>query len=157
MATKNVSDKIASTLSSSELQISIYPREFTSYHGTAAQLMAEGLLPTGFEWPTGAEWVKVEVGEFTHRVGRTRPEGHKGPKSSWTSGDYWYVVRKLTDQPLDGGLEAAIYNKTKELDAAIYRGTPEYARMSEAARSAMFDDRYQAFRSLVVPESKRGR
>lgn len=146
-----------SALLASDLQICIYPREFTSYRGTAAQLTAEGLIPPGFQWPIGAQYVTVEVGKFTHRIGRKRPDGHMGPMRSWISGDYWYVNRTLTGQPLDGGLQASIYTRTQELHAAIYRGTPEFARMTEAAVSALCDDRYQAFRGMFIREPRRGR
>lgn len=147
MATKNVSEN-----SASDLQICIDPRSYTSFRGTAAQLIAEGLIPSGFQWPAGAEHVTVEVGVFTHRIGRKRPDGHKGLKSSWTSGDFWYVHRELTNQPKDGHRAADIYTKQNELAEAIYRASPEYAHIENASRAAWFDDKYQAFRSLVIPE-----
>jgi hypothetical protein len=38
-----------SPLLASDLFIEIYARAYTSYEGTAAQLIAEGLIPDGFK------------------------------------------------------------------------------------------------------------
>jgi hypothetical protein len=146
----------ASTLLASDLQIEIIPRAFTEYHGTAAQLITEGLIPDGFNWPIGSARVRIKAGKFSLWIGRKRPEGHKGPMKSWTSGDHWFIRRELASPAGDIWRDAEIYAKTKELTRAIYRGTNEFARTANAFWRAQCDDEYQAFRSLVVPESKRG-
>jgi hypothetical protein len=146
----------ASTLLASDLQIEINPRVFTEYQGTAAQLIAEGLIPDGFKWPIRSVRVTIEVGKFSLRIGRQRPKGHKGPMKSWASGDCWFVRRELAAPVGDIWCDAEIYVKTKELKSVIYRGTREFARTANASWRAHCDDEYQAFRRLVFPEPKRG-
>lgn len=147
----------ASAILASDLLISIKPRAYTEYHGTAEQLRAEGLIPEGFKWPTGSNRVTVEVGKFSHWIFRKRPEGHKGPMSSWTSGDYWLLRRELASNVRDGWRTADIYAKKMELAETIHRGTPEYARIANASWEARCDDKYMAFRNLLTGEPKRGR
>lgn len=136
-----------------DLTIHITPRAYTEYYGTAAQLIAEGLIPDGFKWPDGVRHVTIEVGDFCHWIGR-RPDGHKGPMSSWTSGDYWSLRRSLISQSRDSGRTAELYAKKQELADIIYRGTPEYSRIANASWKAHCDDKYQAFRELVIPKKK---
>lgn len=144
-------------LLASDLTIHVTPRAYTSYQGTAAQLIAEGLIPDGFKWPTGANRVTVTVGRFEHWIFRTRPEGHKGPMSSWVNGDCWHLRRSLANQPRNGFREADIYAKTMELAETIYRGTAEWNRTFYRAYETRKDDKYQAFRLQLLGEPKRGR
>lgn len=141
----------------SDLNISITPRAYAQYEGTAAQLMAEGLIPTGFKWPIGAARTSYEMGEYTYWMGRCRPDGHKGPMSSWADGDYWFIRRGLVSQARDGFQAANIYQKQQELADVINRSSPEYKRLSNRAYKAQIDDRYMAFRNRVMGEPKRGR
>lgn len=145
------------SVSASDLQIEIIPRAYTQYQETAAQLVAEGLIPDGFKWPIGSTRVTIEVGKFSLWIGRKRPDGHKGPMSSWTSGDFWFVRRELASNKRDGWRDADIYAKSKELADIIYRGTSAYASIANASWKARLDEQYQAFRSLVIPQTKRGR
>jgi hypothetical protein len=147
----------APALLASDLIIQITPRAHTEYQGTAEQLRAEGLIPDGFKWPTGTSRISCEVGKFSYWVGRKRPEGHKGPMSSWAGVDNWFLRRGLTSQERDGWRAADIYEKSMALAEVIRRGTPEYNRISNASWKARCDDKHQAFRSLVIPEPKRGR
>lgn len=147
----------ASALLASDLIIYITPRARTEYQGTAEQLRAEGLIPDGFKWPTGRSYASYEVGNFSYTLGRMRPDGHKGPMSSWVGMDYWFLCRGLTSQERDGWRAAEIYEKAMDLAEVIRRGTPEWWRIADASRKARRDDKYQSFRSLVVPEPKRGR
>jgi hypothetical protein len=147
-------------LIASDLQINVVPRAYTRYQGTAAQLIAEGLIPKDFKWPTGDERVTVKVGRFEHWIFRTRPEGHKGPKSSWTSGDCWFLRRELANQPRDGWRAADIYAKKMELAKTIYLGSSEWSCVWDKAYKAKQDDKYMAFRTLLLGElapRKRGR
>ena len=148
------------TLTASDLQISIVPRAYTSYQGTAAQLIAEGLIPEGFKWPSGTNRVTVTVGTFEHWIFRTRPEGHKGPMSSWISGDCWHLRRELANQQRDGYREADIYAKTRELADTINRGTLEWSRTCHKAFAARNDAKYMAFRTHLMGDlapRRRGR
>lgn len=140
-----------------DLRVSIYPRACTRYHGTAAQLIAEGLIPDGFKWPHKASRISFEMGKFTHCMGRCRPDGFKGPMSAWAEGDYWYLQRGLTAEEGHGWHHAQLYEKTMELAAIIHRNTPEWSRTFHRAYETRKDAKYQAFRLQLLGEPKRGR
>ncbi len=147
----------ASAILASDLLISIHPRAYTDYQGTAEQLRAEGLIPDGFKWPIGDRRISYEVGKFSYWMRRCRPDGIKGPKSIWVNGDYWFLRRELASQGRDGYRAADIYKKTKELAEIIRRGTHEWSRIANASWEARCDDKYMAFRNLLTGEPKRGR
>lgn len=156
MADTNISQSVApSTIAWTDLQINITPRAYTQYQGTAAQLIAEGLIPPGFKWPAGANRVTIEVGQFSLWIGRKRPEGHKGPMSSWTSGDYWFARRTLASEAGSGFHAADIYEKSMELAKVIYRGTNEHAHIGNAWWRAKCDDKYMAHMNKILGEPKR--
>ena len=65
-----------------EFTVSIRPHalDFWEYFGTRAQLEAEGVIPSGMEWPaTGAKEVGWKEGRLKFGLRRIRPEGLKGP------------------------------------------------------------------------------
>lgn len=140
-----------------DLLISIHPRACTRFHGTAAQLVAEGLIPDGFEWPRKASRASFEMGKFTHWLGRCRPEGVKGPMSIWTEGDYWCLQRSLIADEGKGGQAAQLYEKSMELAEIMRRNTPEWMRVFNRAWETRKDAKYQAFRLQLLGEPKRGR
>lgn len=140
-----------------DIVISITPRAYTRYHGTAEQLVAEGLIPDGFKWPHKASRVSFEMGQFTHWMGRCRPDGIKGPMSIWTEGDYWFLQRSLTADNGHGYCKAQLYEKKMELAALIRRNTPEWQHVFHRAWAARHDDKYQSFRLQLLGEPKRGR
>ena len=140
-----------------DLLITIHPRASTRYHGTAAQLIAEGLIPDGFKWPHKAARASFEMGRFTHWMGRCRPDGIKGPMAVWTEGDYWFLQRSLTADEGRGWHQAQLYEKTMELADLVRRNTPEWNRMFSRAWDTRKDAKYQAFRLQLLGEPKRGR
>lgn len=143
-----------------DLQIDIYQRAYARFHGTAAQLMAEGLIPDGFQWPKGTQRAKIQVGRFEYWLFRTRPLGHKGPMCSWTEGDYWHLRRTLANHPNDGFKAALIYEKQKALLEATSGITVEWVRTYRRACEAHRDPEYMAMRALLIgpfAPRKRGR
>lgn len=140
-----------------DLRVSIHPRACSRYYGTAEQLVAEGLIPDGFKWPNKARRAAFEMGEFTHFLGRCRPDGIKGPMSIWTEGDYWCLQRSLIADEGKGGQAAQLYEKSMELAEIIRRNTPEWMREFNRAWEARKDAKYQAFRQQLLGEPKRGR
>lgn len=140
-----------------DLRISITPRFSTRYHGTAAQLIAEGLIPDGFEWPHRSNSASFTMGRFTHRLRRIRPDGIKGPMSIWIEGDYWFLQRSLVAEEGMGFQRALIYQKTQELADILYRQTAEWSRLFHRAYETSKDAKYQAFRLQLLGEPKRGR
>lgn len=140
-----------------DLVISIHPRAYTRYHGTAAQLIAEGLIPEGFTWPQKAGRVSFEMGGFSYWTGRCRPDGIKGPMSIWVDGDYWFLQRSLTADEGTGWHRARIYEKTMELAGLLRCNTIEWNRLCNSAWETRKDTAYQLFRQRILGEPKRGR
>ena len=89
-----------------DLRVEICPRGYDWWHGTGAQLQAEGLIPADFDWPKGKEHGSWVSGRFEFWLFRVRPEGHKGPKSSWLESDSWACRRVLATQARDGFMAA---------------------------------------------------
>ena len=129
-----------------DLIVRITPRFFTRYYGTAAQLVAEGLIPDGFTWPEGDTSVSFAEGKFSHLVGRCRPEGLKGPMRLWLHGDHWCVQRSLLADQGTGGRGARIYAKIIELAETLYSGSAEWQHTRHLAYVAKQDAQYMAFR-----------
>lgn len=140
-----------------DLLITIRPRASTRYHGTAAQLIAEGLIPDGFKWPQRTSRTSFEIGKFTHWMGRCRPDGIKGPMAVWAEGDYWFLQRSLTADEGRGWNAAQLYEKSMELAEIMRRNTPEWSRTFHRAYETRKDAKYQAFRLQLLGEPKRGR
>ena len=140
-----------------ELQISILPRAYANFRGSAAQLSAEGLIPDGFSWPAGTDFARYESGQFSYCVSRCRKKGATGSARAWSSGDYWCVRRTLTSTDKNGFHEARVYEKQQELAEVIRHATPAWERECSLAFAAILDKPYRAFRNLLIPSPKRGR
>jgi hypothetical protein len=143
------------TLAASELIIEIIPRWITRFRGTSAQLIAEGLIPEGFKWPSRNRSEDWSVGNYTYSVQRCRVPGTKGPQSVWIDGDFWV---------LDYGLAKVSYNyrdyvvheKMAEIAEIIFRGTNAWGRQFHVAYNAKKDEKYMAFRQqLGITEPRR--
>ncbi len=146
-----------------ELKIQIWQDEYAEFEGTAAQLVAEGLIPDGFKWPRAAADVRWEANGFSYWLRRTRPEGHKGPMRSWLGMDHWFVRVYVTGRDREWHANREVQLKAEELRAVIRSHTVEGER-EERANSARYwkahdDKAFQAFKRLIpglVPP-KRGR
>lgn len=149
-------DAMRKDVAASDLYIEITPRMYTRYYGTAAQLIAEGLIPKGSKWPQRNHSGSFTTGKFHYSVERCRPPGHKGPRSTWIESDYWSLQRSLNGSRGDW-YEADIYEKTKELSDVIKRGTREWSITCNRAREANKDDKYMAHMRKILGEPKRGR
>ena len=146
-----------------DLRIAIYRDAWARYEGTAAQLIAEGLIPDGFEWPQADADVEWVASGFKYWLRRTRPEGHKGPKRSWLGLDNWFVRISVVGRDYHWTTRRSLERKAQALAAEFHHHTPvgamewsaKWNRYMEAER----DQAFQAFKTLVpglVPP-KRGR
>lgn len=135
-----------------ELQIQIYPRQYTEFLGTAAQLIEAGFIPPEFEWPSERRRSSYELGEFSYWLGRRRPDGLKGPMKSWTSGDFWFLRRHPTSKGPGSYLEVERHLLQAKLTTAIFMDTAAGREQHERAYRARTDKRYMAFRSQVLSE-----
>lgn len=139
----------------SDLFIKFEPRFCTRFYGSAAQLVAEGLIPDGFVWPTGSTRVEYAMGEFTFYMGRLRPPGMKGPHSKWAGGDYWFLQRFFVKG--EGYQASLIYEKTREIQEIIQRGSAEWNRVWNLAWQAKKDASYMEFRQKLIGDLPRRR
>lgn len=146
-----------SALIASDLVVEILPRFICRFHGTRAQLEAEGLIPAGFVWPqrrARAYWV---AGQFRYWLERQRPQDFKGSVRAFGEGDYW-----VCDVDVDGHFVQShlVYAKTKEIEALVRYNTPEGRSEYRRAYQAKQDGPYLAFRAQLLGDMvpcKKGR
>lgn len=143
-----------------ELRIEIWPRGDDTWIGTSAQLVAEGLIPQDFKWPVAFSDRMWTDGPFDYWLTRTRPEGAKGPKSSFVEVDHWRLRRRWAAYGRDGYGHAHIHEKRIELQHAIWKESPEGMRQSERFYFVVQSDKaFQSFRARIpaLNPPKRGR
>ena len=146
----------------SDLKVIIrpYKMDFWEYEGSRAQLEAEGVIPSTTEWPEGAENLYWNDSCFQWSLGRTRPEGLKGPMALWTNGDWW----NLRCSDLHNRSDARrILEIRRKLADELYRQSPAGRREWDAAHGrymkAQHDQDFQAFKAMIpgLTPPKRGR
>lgn len=144
-------------LRASDVAVNIYPRGFAEWSGSAAQLIAEGLIPDKFEWPHSSDCKRWRAGLFECFVHRMRPADMKGPQSLWKTGDYWRLRTTLAAQGMDGFAAARIYEAQANLKRELWV-------LSQAGRCACnrfwrarMDEPFQGFLRLAmgIPEASR--
>lgn len=136
-----------------ELRITIWLDQWVEFIGTAAQLRAENLIPDSFEWPPGATDKHWTARGMRYWMRRCRPEGHKGPMSSWLTLDNWFV-RISPDNP-DPQWHAR--RSIQRMEAALRREqhhlTPAGARQRHQEwlriMAALRDQRFQTFKAKL--------
>lgn len=140
-----------------ELRIEIWPRGYDWWCGTSAQLLAEGVIPSGFEWPKGKAQKRWVSGLFDFWLFRCRPKGHKGPQSSWFELDNWACRRTLAAQRHGGFAGAMLHEERMALADELWSHSHE-ARIQLGRYCKTLEDRhYQDFRALVMPRHLRQR
>jgi hypothetical protein len=122
------------------------------FEGTRAQLEAEGVIPTGTEWPaTGARWVEWKGGPLKFHLRRSRPPGLKGPMRLWVNGDWWCLHCDLIKEP--DMRQQRLIDAQQETDRAAYEASPAGRRAFEAHLrrywTAQEDKRFQSFKVLI--------
>lgn len=154
---------LQSTTGSADLRVQMNLDHWVQFEGTAAQLIAEGLIPEGFKWPKAAAEVHWEANGFDYWLRRTRPDGHKGPMSSWLTLDNWFVRVEVTGRDYIWRTRRVLGRKAEALLIEFYEQTPAGQRERNANFdrywSARQDPAFHAFKmripGLVPP--KRGR
>lgn len=124
---------------------------YCEYHGPRAELEAEGLIPDGFEWPTGYSDSTWESGPFRFWLVRWRPAGAKGPRRQFLACDWWHLRWAFRDRRDLGALR--IRRESQSLNQTIRFFSPE----GEAERhrdwcryaTARQDELFQAFKSRL--------
>lgn len=163
MANSNVPDAVRN-LQTPELRITICRDGWAQFEGTAAQLIDEGLIPDGFEWPRAAADKRWEAHGYTYWLRRERPEGHKGPMRSWLELDNWFVRVGVKGRDYHWRQRRELERRADELKEDAYRLTRAGSIKWEADwrrfQATQSDKAYQAFRAKVpalAPPPKRGR
>lgn len=143
------------TLGSNELglRIEIELDWWVQYEGTSAQLVEEGLIPSGFEWPKAATDKYWSANGFGFWLRRSRPFGHKGPMRSWLEMDNWFVRVEASDISHDLRIRRGLDRKMTALKAEFKRHTVEGRRAWSAEIdqriAAESDRKFQAFKALI--------
>jgi hypothetical protein len=153
----------ATALGARELIITLFPDDYVQYEGTAAQLVAEGLIPEDFEWPRAAADRRWEANGFDCWLRRTRPAGHKGPMRSWLEMDNWFIRVAVTGRDGQWVTRRRLERKVEELRAMERRctaaGSAEWRANWERYLAAGSDKKFQSFKAMIpglIPP-KRGR
>jgi hypothetical protein len=141
--------------------IDVMGLDFTEFHGTRAQLEAEGLIPEGTVWPNAYRRHQWASGKLLFILCRHRPEGETAPKKQFIDCDWWHLRQELLNPPRSEARE--VMRKTAELAAALYLNTAA-GRAASAANwsrywSAENDQQFQSFKAKIpglIPP-KRGR
>lgn len=139
----------ASALASSDLIIEIIPFFICRYRGSAAQLQAEGLIPTGFKWPGHSSTACFEDARFKYRVESAKPPGAKGTRRAWFGCDYWVVDVTVKGQRISH-VACRIQEKIRELAELYQHGSPEWEARFNKVLAAGRDDVYQKFRANTL-------
>lgn len=136
-----------------ELRIEIRRDDYAKFVGTAAQLVSEGLIPEGVEWPLADSEKRWEVNGIVYRLYRVRPVGHKGPKGSWLNLDNWAIRIGVIGRDFDWRTRRLLERQAEELRAAQYRytdeGSREWRENHDRWWCAHEDKAYQAFKAKV--------
>lgn len=147
-----------SSSTASEILVVLNPTlDSSEFRGTRAMLEAEGFEPE--EWPEGFEAFRWDDQQFVYCLRRLRPKGAKGPQKQFLDVDWWYISRR----PLNGLSfgDRMILLKKKELEAAVYRESPEgraaFMRSWNLFCAAERDTAFQAFKAAIGLDAKRGR
>lgn len=162
MANNNVPDAVRNP-QTPELRITIWRDECAKLEGSAAQLIDEGLIPDGFEWPRAAADKRWEANGFTYWLRRERPEGHKGPMRSWLELDNWFVRVTVKGHDYQWRQRRELERRAQELKEDAYKLTLAGHLKQEAEWNRYWatqkDKAYQAFRATVpaLNPPKRGR
>lgn len=146
-----------------DLIIDVRRDDWVQYEGTAAQLVAEGLIPKDFEWPRAAADKRWEANGFDYWLRRTRPEGHKGPMRSWLELDNWFIRVEVTGRDYHWRTRQSLKRQAEELAAAYHRhtaaGSAEWNANWKRYWATVEDKAFQAFKAKIpglIPQ-KRGR
>lgn len=152
MANNTVPDTVLPP-QSQELRISIWPDHFARFEGTAAQLVAEGLIPDGFEWPKAKTDKYWQSNGFKYWMRRVRPEGHSGPLRSWLEADNWFVRVTVEGRDQLWHERRYVERKAEELRKAAYQVSPvgkvEDADAFRRYLATIGDNAFQAFKDKV--------
>ena len=111
------------TSSTSEL-IVIMERYASSYIGSKAMLVAEGIKPKS--WPNGFDYLDWEDDSYSYRVRRVRPEGAKGARREFAEVDWWRVWWEPLNRP--DYAELRIVEKRREFPGEFRSQKLEHAR-----------------------------
>lgn len=140
--------------STPEVCVTLWVGQFFEFTGTAEQLIAEGLIPSGLAWPDADRDVRWEANGMDYWLCRRRPEGHKGGKSSWITLDNWRVrVSRACRDPQEP-IRRYLERKAAELRAEEHglltpEGQRAWVEQSHRYWESKKDAAFQAFKAKV--------
>ena len=132
----------AETVAKSDLHIEMVKYMRVYFSGTRAQLVEEGLIPEGTEWPerqrSDVEW---SHGGYDYRPARRRPPGFKGKQSDWAKCDCWIVscepkgiLLRYSDLRIEEQFKAAKRNRESNTPLGM-RMIDDYIKAVRRARN----------------------
>jgi hypothetical protein len=119
------------------VRLFIEPRTCDIWSGTRAELQAEGLFPSNFEWPSGKrQYASWSDAEFRFELQRSRRS------ENW-------VFRREPSGPRDGGRAARLHELKCAIEHERWLCTREAQTQWAQYCAAGKDRAFQAFKALV--------
>ena len=160
-ASAQLATRPATTPSVGERELIIDARrdDWVRYEGTAAQLIAEGVIPEGLEWPRATAHDRWEANGFEYWLRRARPQGHKGPMRSWLEMDNWVIQINVSGRDHQWHTRQRLKRQSEELAAAYHHesaaGQREFSTNFNLYLKARDDKAFQTFKSTYILERKK--
>lgn len=134
----------------SDVSITIWPDEFCDWRGTAAQLIAEGVMPADFaDWPARYDRRGWQSGDFSFSLIRERPPGAKGPRRAFESVDYWRLRIEQKERKYLSGWDKKIRQVQAELQS-LREGREFSERRFSLYWRAHQDAKFQSFLDAAI-------
>lgn len=132
-------------LIATDVCVSIYPRCWDCWEGTAEQLMAEGVIPEKLQWPQRAEYLRFDWAGMKCLLQRRRPPG-SGRRAAWAQVNYWRLLRYSSH----GGGTAELHEKRQALEREIWRHSAAGQAVLARYWVAYRDVQFQAFKRCML-------
>lgn len=130
-----------------------------AYRGTRAQLEAEGLIPSDFQWPEAYNRTSWFAGVNAFRLVRTRPALAKGSRKQMATNDYWSLRISMRHEPVGHHYTRDIWRQAEALKLAIYRATPAGIAAAELEMrcilAAKNDQVFQSVLAACLPATRK--
>lgn len=124
-----------------ELRIEVLPRMRDSWHGTAAQLTEEGVIPDAFEWP-----IRTARKYFTHLSIACSLQRRRGARGEgWADVDAWILCRQRA-----GGAKRVLEERSQSALANLLKRSPEEMRIFDLFSIARQDAQFQEFKQRTL-------
>ncbi len=130
-----------------DIEVTIHPRLTAYFRGTKEQLLAEGLIEPGFEFPKAYDHVGFTRDGQQFELRRHRPRDLKGPRRLYPDVDYWTVT---IDPKRKSPVSPVMYELQQRMAERIFLESPTGQAQLFRYFNARSDAAFQGFMSATV-------